>query len=52
MLQLACRVLVEAADPGVADALTVQGILLRKSVRKKFMILGDTCPSNLKPTLF
>jgi hypothetical protein len=49
---LAFRVLVEAADPDVADALTVQGTLLRKSVRKKSMILDGTCQSNLKPTLF
>ena len=30
VFQLACRVLVEAADPDVADALTGQGVLLGK----------------------
>ena len=35
MLELAFRVLVEAAHPDVADALTVQGILLNLICQKE-----------------
>ena len=43
-LKLAFRVLVEAAHQDVADALTVQGVLLNPiSVRKKSITLDGMC---------
>ena len=40
MLKLAFRVLVEAADADVTDALTVQGILLREMCQEE---IYDLC---------
>jgi hypothetical protein len=43
MLQLPLRVLVEAADPDVADALTLQEASQYESVRKKSMTFRRRC---------
>jgi hypothetical protein len=51
--QLPFRVLVEAADPDVTDALTLQDILqMHESVRKKSMTFDAACQSIHKLTLF
>ncbi len=43
LLQLPIRVLVEAADADIANALTLQGASKGKSVRMKSITLGGLC---------
>jgi hypothetical protein len=43
LLKLAIRVLIEAADPHVPDALTFQGCLLHECVRKESISLCYMC---------
>jgi len=52
MLQLPFRVLVEAADPDIADALTLQGASKCENVRKKSMTFRRRCQETKKLTLF
>jgi hypothetical protein len=46
------RVLVEAADPDIADALTLQGASKCENVRKKSMTFRRRCQETKKLTLF
>ena len=52
MFQLPLRVLVEAADPNVADALPLHDFYKRKSVRKKSTTFRIRCQEIQKTNLF
>ena len=52
MLQLPFRVLVEAADPDIADALTLHDASKHESVRKKSMTFRRRCQEMQKLALF
>ena len=51
VLKLALRILVEAADPNVADALNLQDASQTECVRKKSKTPRDTCQERLEYTL-